>query len=77
MRIGTIGYNNVHGEDFIIDRPNGPGSYLLLIIKTPARFWLKGQEHRVKKNTFIMLSPPHQMQIPGAGGCLHRRLDAF
>ncbi|MCI9338139.1 MAG: helix-turn-helix transcriptional regulator [Lachnospiraceae bacterium] len=57
MKIGTIGYNNVHGKDFCIDRPNGPGSYLLLIIKTPARFWLEGQEHAVKKNSFILLSP--------------------
>ena len=57
IRIGTIGYNNVQGKDFIIDRPTGPGSYLLLIIKTSARFWLKDQEHPVRKNSFILLSP--------------------
>lgn len=40
MKINTIGYNHTHDADFIIDRPNGSGDYLLLIVKTPAYFRL-------------------------------------
>lgn len=38
MKIGSIGYNHVHDmkyENFIMDRPKGPGAVLLLLIKTP------------------------------------------
>lgn len=52
MKIGSIGYNYVHDmkyENFIMDRPKGPGAVLLLLIKTPAVLRLAGCSIRSKK----------------------------
>ncbi len=57
MKIGTIGYNYSHGKDFIMDRPSGPGAYLLLLIKEPSVFEIHGISRKVKKNSFVILSP--------------------
>lgn len=57
MKIGSIGYNYSHGRDFVMDRPNGNGAWLLLLIKTPALFEINSSEVMVKKNSFILFSP--------------------
>lgn len=57
MKLGTIGYNYSHGPDFVMDRPNGPGCWLMLIIKTPALFVLNGISFSVKENSFVIISP--------------------
>ncbi|MGN0593514.1 MAG: AraC family transcriptional regulator [Ruminococcus sp.] len=57
MKIGTIGYNYSHKNDFVMDRPNGPGSYLMLLVKDPAIFEINGIRHHVQKHSFIILSP--------------------
>lgn len=57
MKIGSIGYNYSHNNEFVMDRPNGVGCWLLLIIKTPALFTLNGEVHHIKKNSFVILSP--------------------
>ena len=60
MKIGSIGYNHVHDmkyENFIMDRPKGPGAVLLLLIKTPAVFKVGGVQYQVKENSFILMSP--------------------
>ena len=31
MKLGTIGYYYSHNSDFVMDRPNGPGCWLMLI----------------------------------------------
>lgn len=52
MKIGSIGYNYVHDmkyENFIMDRPKGPGAVLLLLIKTPAVFKVGGVQYQVKE----------------------------
>ena len=59
MKIGSIGYNYVHDmkyENFIMDRPKGPGAVLLLLIKTPAVFKVGGVQYQVKENSFILMS---------------------
>lgn len=59
MKIGSIGYNYVHDmkyENFIMDRPKGPGAVLLLLIKTPAVFRVDGVQYQVKENSFILMS---------------------
>ena len=59
MKIGSIGYNHVHDmkyENFIMDRPKGPGAVLLLLIKTPAVFKVGGVQYQVKENSFILMS---------------------
>ena len=57
MKLGTIGYNYSHDADFVMDRPNGPGCWLLLIIKTPALFELMGKKYSVRENSFVVISP--------------------
>lgn len=57
MKIGSIGYNYSHGADFVMDRPNGPGAWLFLLIKNPALFELNGRITKVKKDSFIIISP--------------------
>lgn len=56
MEIGTIGYNHSHNSEFVMDRPNGIGCPLLLLIKTPAFFEIDGVRHTVRENSFILFS---------------------
>lgn len=57
MEIGAIGYNYRHEKEFVMDRPGGTGCYLLLLIKEPSIFIIKGIEQRVPKNSMVLFSP--------------------
>lgn len=57
MKIGAIGCNYKHEPDFCIDSPEGTGCGLMLIIKSPARFVINGQEIIAEKNSFVMFTP--------------------
>lgn len=57
MKIGSIGYNYQHKEEFVMERPNGTGCRLMLLIKEPSIFVINGTEYKVKKNSFVMFSP--------------------
>lgn len=67
MKLGTIGYNYSHGSDFVMDRPNGTGCWLMLIIKTPALFELGGKRYTVKENSFVIISPETPCRYCAAG----------
>lgn len=67
MHLGTIGYNYSHGSDFVMDRPNGPGCYLMLIIKTPAVFTVGGERYEVRENSFIIIAPDMPCSYRGSG----------
>lgn len=67
MKIGSIGYNYSHGSDFVMDRPNGPGAWLFLLVKDPALFELNGKVTKVKKNSFIIFSPDMPCKYRAAG----------
>lgn len=67
MELGTIGYNYSHGAEFVMDRPNGPGCWLMLIVKTPALFELNGKSYSVKKNSFVIISPDTPCRYRAAG----------
>lgn len=67
MHLGTIGYNYSHGSDFVMDRPNGPGCYLMLIIKTPAVFVVGGERYEVREHSFIIIAPDMPCRYRGAG----------
>ncbi len=54
MRIQSIGYNHPHDKNFIIDRPSGSGSWLFLLIKTPAIFEMDGVQQIIKKNSILI-----------------------
>ncbi len=57
MKIGAIGCNYKHEPDFCIDSPNGTGCGLMLIIKSPAKFIINGEQFNAEKNSFVMLTP--------------------
>lgn len=44
MRITNVGFNHFHDADFFINRPEGSGDYLMLLLKTPGIFVLNGVE---------------------------------
>lgn len=57
MKIGSIGYNYSHGSDFVMDRPNGPGCWLFLLVKTPAYFRIGEKEYNASTNSYVIFSP--------------------
>lgn len=57
MDIGSIGFNHSHGKEFIMDRPNGPGCWLFLLIKTTARFYINNVESLAKPDSYVLISP--------------------
>ncbi|MCI7768003.1 MAG: AraC family transcriptional regulator [Oscillospiraceae bacterium] len=67
MKLGTIGYNYSHDSDFVMDRPNGPGCWLMLIIKTPALFELSGKSFSVRENSFVIISPDTPCRYRASG----------
>ena len=67
MKIGSIGYNYSHSDNFVIDRPGGNGCRLFLLIKEPSIFIIDGTEHKVKENSFVMFSPTVPCRYYGQG----------
>lgn len=57
MRMDEIGYNHKHDESFYIDRPDGAGDWLMLVIKTRSFFCIDGTEMHVPANSFIIYTP--------------------
>ncbi len=68
MKIGAIGCNYKHESDFCIDSPDGTGCGLMLIIKSPARFVINGQEVITEKNSFVMFTPETPCRYGGIKG---------
>lgn len=54
MIISNVGYNHCHDVDFIIERPEGSGDNLLLLIREDAIFTIDGQDMVVPKNSFFV-----------------------
>lgn len=67
MEIYTVGYNHTHDKSFEIDRPNGLGSWMFLLIKTPAVFKEDGNEVTIKANSFVVYTTktPHYYRTYG------------
>lgn len=54
MKINRIGYHYIHPADFVVDRPEGSGDYLLLVLKTSVICELKGAKERIPASSFIL-----------------------
>lgn len=67
MRVGAIGYNHSHDSDFELNYPEGPGCWLLLLVRTPADFVIAGEKLRVEKNSFLLLSKDTPCRYRAAG----------
>lgn len=57
MRMDDIGYNHKHDKNFLMDRPEGAGDWLLLAVKTKAVFRENGELKKVPPNTIIIYTP--------------------
>ena len=57
LKIDDIGYNHRHERDFIIDRPEGAGDWLLLLIKSPAVYRSGDKEIRMPGGVLLIYSP--------------------
>lgn len=67
MNIGSIGYNYSHDSEFVMDRPNGTGCPLILLVKTDADFEIGGEKLSVKKNSFVWFSHDIPCRYRAAG----------
>ena len=54
MKITNVGYNYRHSREFQIQRPNGSGDCILLIIKTEAFVFFGGKREIVPPNSVIL-----------------------
>jgi AraC family transcriptional regulator of arabinose operon len=54
MHITSMGVNHRHNSDFVKDRPNGTGEYILLLIKTKAVFKFGENEIHTKPDSLII-----------------------
>lgn len=57
MNVGSIGYNYERGRDYWEDRHEGIGCYLLLLVKSDARFVIDGLETIVRKPSYVLIRP--------------------
>ncbi len=57
IKVGSIGYNFDHDKNFHMDKPLGSGAYLLLFVKTDAKFTINRKAFYVKENSYILFNP--------------------
>lgn len=66
IRMNRCGYNVVHPEGIVIDRPNGSGDYLFLFFRSRMLVEAGGERHLTDKNTCIIYrkgSPQYYREI--------------
>lgn len=54
MIVNNVGYNHCHDADFYIDRPDGSGDYLLMLLKTDTIFNIDGKNVIVPANSVFI-----------------------
>lgn len=61
MNLTGCGYDFRHDSSFKMNRPRGAAGNICMIIRSPARITLNGQDHYVKGNTAIVyrMNSPH------------------
>lgn len=68
MKCLCVGYHHRHDENFVNDRPDSSGDWLMLIIKTPAVFRINGEEIHTKAGSYIIYSLGTPMYYSADGG---------
>lgn len=68
MKINHIGYNHRHDSDFNIDRPEGSGDYLAILLKSSAVFNLNGKDFTARKNSAIIFQKGTAQRYRSDGG---------
>lgn len=56
MKIVNCGYNYHHPNGFRINRPNGSGDYILLIVRSPATFIFENIEYFTNGNSVVIFN---------------------
>ena len=54
MRITNVGCNHWHDADFFINRPDGSGDHLMLLLKTPGVFEIGGEAFEAETGTVLL-----------------------
>lgn len=54
LKVINVGYNHSHDSDFVIDRPEGSGDNLLILLKSDAIFTVGGNDIKVNENSFFL-----------------------
>ncbi len=54
MKINNVGYNHCHDGDFLIDRPEGSGDWLMILLKTDALFTIDGRDVKISENSLVI-----------------------
>lgn len=54
MTLVKAGCGHCHPSDFFIERPQGSGNWLLLIIKSSGQFVIAGERHIVRPNSMVL-----------------------
>lgn len=56
MEIVNCGYDYHHPKGFKINRPNGSGDYILLVVRSPAFFLFQNKLHATKGNAVVIFN---------------------
>ena len=56
MKCSSIGYHHLHNKSFKNYRPNGSQDWLLLLLKSPAVFYINDEVIHTKSDSFIIYS---------------------
>lgn len=59
ITIYYAGYDAIHSADFVYDVPEGHPTWLLLLTRTPAQFWVNGEMKEYPANCAVLFQP-HQ-----------------
>lgn len=57
MELAAIGVNELHDGNYSVDRTNHFGTYLLLLLKTSALFYVDGEWLEVPETTAVLYAP--------------------
>lgn len=68
MNVTSCGYGYRHPTNFYIDRPNGSGDYLFLILKSDAWFEIDGERRRVREDSVILFERGIPQRYGAMGG---------
>ncbi len=68
MKINNCGYCYRHNSDFLINRPNGSGDCMILVLRSTACFYLDGKKHITNGPAAIVFEKGYP-QIYGANDC--------
>lgn len=62
IQLLSCGYNTVHQDGIVRERPNGSGTYIFVFFKSRAEVRLMGTTYEVDKHTFVLFRPttPHR-----------------